>query len=89
MGVVDPVCSTSFSEHPGPKVSLSTQIGTDELQRHHTVNQNVSRSIDNAHTTFADARFEAVSTRDYFSEVSIPGAALNWCGVGWLHAIHQ
>jgi hypothetical protein len=49
-------------------VRLTTEIGSYQFDGNDSIDQDVTRSVDNAHSPFADARFEPVPTGDDFTQ---------------------
>ena len=57
VGVIHTVGRPCLAEHPGPEVRFTPEIGTDELDRYDSVDEDVPGTVDNAHAAFANARF--------------------------------
>ncbi len=66
--VVDAIGGARLAQHPRAEVRLSAEVGPNQLDRDHAVDEDVSRAIDDAHAAFADARFEAIAAGDDFAE---------------------
>ena len=64
MRVIDAVRGPRLSQHPRAQVRLAPQVGPDELHRHDAVDEHVTRSVNDAHTPFADPRFQAIPAGD-------------------------
>ena len=62
--VVHPVGGARLAEHPGAQVSLAPQVGADQLDRHHSVDQHVAGPIHDTHASLADAGLQPISAGD-------------------------
>ncbi len=69
--VIDPVRRASFAKHPRAQVRLAFEVGPDQLQRHHPIDEHVTGAIDHTHTALAEARLEAISPCDDLSEIRV------------------
>src|SRR6187549_1136 len=56
-------------------MGLAPQIRTDQLDRYHSVDENVTSSIDDAHPALTDALLEPVTTRDDLVEGKVVALA--------------
>jgi len=68
VGVIDAVRGARFAQHPRAEVRLAAEIGANQLQRHHAIDEHVARSIDDAHSPFAEPCFEAIASSDDFAQ---------------------
>jgi hypothetical protein len=73
--VVDAVGRARLAQHPRAEVGLAAQVGANELQRDHPVDEDVTGAIDDAHSAFARPSLQTVATRDHTSEHGV-------CGLG-------
>jgi hypothetical protein len=73
--VIDAVGRPRFAQHPGTEVRLAAQIGADQLQRDHAIDEHVARAVDDAHAPFAEARFEPVSPCDHLAHQGVVAGA--------------
>jgi hypothetical protein len=62
--MVDAVGGTRLAEHPRSQVRLAAQVGADELDRDHAVDQHVPCPVYDAHSPFADTGLESIPPGD-------------------------
>jgi len=71
--VIDAIGGARFSEHPCAEVRLPAEIGANELERDDAIDEHVACSVDDAHTAFTGACFEAIAPGDDAAEHGILG----------------
>ena len=84
VSVVDAVGRASLAQHPRAQVRFAAEVRADQLHRDHAIDQHVAGAVHDAHATFADARFEAVSPSDYLAESGVVGFLRTRCRHGGL-----
>jgi hypothetical protein len=75
VSVIYSVRSAGFAQHPSPEMGFPPQIGADQLDRHHTVDEDMAGSIHDAHATLTNASLQSVTTGDDFAERRIIASA--------------
>ena len=75
VSVVDAVGGACLAQHPRAKVGLASEIGSDQLEGHDAVDEDVPGPVDDAHPALAEERFEPVATGDHSAEIRVLGAA--------------
>ena len=68
VGVIDAVGGARLAQHPGAEVRLAAQVGPDQLEGDHPIDEDVPGAVHDAHPALAEPRLEAIPAGDDLSD---------------------
>jgi hypothetical protein len=68
VSVIDAIGCARLAQHPRAQVRLPAQVWSYQLYCHYSIDEYVTCPVHDAHTTFANARFESVPTGNDFTQ---------------------